>query len=192
MLFGDANPGGRLPVTFPASEAQGPAPASQPNHYPGVNGVEDYDEGLDVGYRWYDATRQRPLFPFGYGLSYEQFDVSSVHAFYDRFSGAATVIARVRNISSRPGPATVELYLASPAAAQEPPKQLKGYANAELAPGQSRLVVFRLSPSDLAYYNAATARWSVAPGRYTVLVGTSSTELDHRVGFDIGRSRRRR
>ena len=76
VLFGDANPGGRLPVTFPASDAQGPAPATQPQHYPGVDGVEHYDEGLDVGYRWYDATGQRPLFPFGYGLSYEQFQVS--------------------------------------------------------------------------------------------------------------------
>ena len=72
VLFGDANPGGRLPVTFPASETQGPAAANPPNTYPGVNGIESYDEGLDVGYRWYDATGQRPLFPFGYGLSYEQ------------------------------------------------------------------------------------------------------------------------
>ncbi len=88
VLFGDANPGGRLPVTFPANANQGPAPASQPNHYPGVNGVVDYDEGLDVGYRWYDATGQRPLFPFGYGLSYEQFDVSGVRAFYNPVDGA--------------------------------------------------------------------------------------------------------
>ncbi len=70
VLFGDADPAGRLPVTFPASDTQGPAPVTQPEHYPGVNGVERYDEGLDVGYRWYDATGQRPLFPFGYGLSY--------------------------------------------------------------------------------------------------------------------------
>ena len=69
VLFGDDDPGGRLPVTFPASDTQGPAPATQPEHYPGVNGVEHYDEGLDVGYRWYEATGQRPLFPFGYGLS---------------------------------------------------------------------------------------------------------------------------
>ena len=95
MLFGDARPGGRLPVTFPASDTQGPAPASQPQHYPGVNGVVSYDEGLDVGYRWYDATGQRPLFPFGYGLSYEQFAVSGVHASYDPFGGAADVVARV-------------------------------------------------------------------------------------------------
>ena len=188
VLFGDASPGGRLPVTFPASETQGPAPASQPIHYPGVNGVEQYDEGLDVGYRWYDATGQRPLFPFGYGLSYERFDVSGVRAFYNPFDGTADVVARVRNTSRQSGPTTVELYLESPAAAQEPPKQLKGYTNVTLGPGQSRYVFFRLSPSDLAYYNSGEGRFTVAPGRYSVLVGTSSTELDNRASFEVGHS----
>jgi beta-glucosidase len=186
VLFGDANPGGRLPVTFPANASQGPAPASQPTHYPGVNGVEDYDEGLDVGYRWYDATGQRPLLPFGYGLSYEQFDVSGVRAVYDPFRGTALVVARVRNTSRRPGPTTVELYLESPAAAQEPPKQLKDYTNVTLDPGQSTFVAFRLSPSDLAYYNTGAGKFTVAPGRYTVLVGTSSTELDNPASFEVG------
>lgn len=146
-----------------------------------------YDEGLDVGYRWYDATGQRPLFPFGYGLSYESLGVSGVHASYDRSSGVATVAARVTNTSSRPGPATLELYLVSPAAAQEPPKQLKGYATVTLAPGQSRVVVFRLRPSDLAYYNQGSNKFTVAPGCYTVRVGTSSTELNHSASFTVGR-----
>ena len=189
VLFGDADPGGRLPVTFPASNAQGPAPQSQPNHYPGVSGVESYDEGLDVGYRWYDATGQRPLFPFGYGLSYERFDVSHAQAFYDARSGNAYVVARVKNTSWRSGPATVELFLRGPAAANEPPKQFKGYTDVDLAPGQSRSVVFRLTPSDLAYYNTNDSKFTVAPGRYTALLGTSSTELDSRASFDVGRGR---
>jgi beta-glucosidase len=191
VLFGDASPGGRLPVTFPATNDQGPAPRSQPNHYPGVNGVVSYDEGLDVGYRWYDATGQRPLFPFGYGLSYEQFAVSGVHALYNPRNGTAYVLARVRNASWQPGPTTVELFLKSPSAAQEPPKQLKGYASVTVDPGQSRLVIFRLKPSDLAYFNAASGQWSVAPGRYTAMVGTSSTELDHTASFDVGGGRDR-
>ena len=186
VLFGDADPAGRLPVTFPASDTQGPAPATQPQHYPGVNGVVSYDEGLDVGYRWYDATGQQPLFPFGYGLSYEHFAVSGVHASYNPHSGDATVVATVKNTSSLHGPATLELYLVSPAPAQEPPEQLKGYANVDLAPGHSKLVLFRLSPSDLAYYDLNSSRFTVAPGRYTVLVGTSSTELDHAASFTVG------
>jgi beta-glucosidase len=192
VLFGDANPGGRLPVTFPADESQGPAPATQPNHYPGVNGVVSYDEGLDVGYRWYDATGQRPLFPFGYGLSYERFALSRVRAFYNRFGGGAFVLARVTNLSSRTGPATIELFLKSPGAAQEPPRQLKGYVNVTLAPRQSRSILIRLKPSDLAYFDAAGDRWTIAPGRYTVLVGTSSTELDRTASFEVGGRDRRR
>ncbi len=193
VLFGDASPGGRLPVTFPASANQGPAAANPPNTYPGAaNGNESYQEGLDVGYRWYDATGQRPLFPFGYGLSYESFRVSGVHAFYNPFAGDAFMLARVTNTSRRSGPATVELFLQSPRAAQEPPKQLKGYTNVTLAPGQTRLVVFRLTSSDLAYYDAGASRWTVAPGRYTVLLGTSSTDLGHAASFDVGRFGRRR
>ena len=108
-----------------------------------------------------------------------------MHASYDPHGGA-TVAARVTNTSSVSGPATLELYLVSPPAAQEPPKQLKGYGKVDLAPGQSRLVLFRLSPGDLAYYNANSSRFTVAPGRYTVLVGTSSTGLGHAASFQAG------
>jgi beta-glucosidase len=188
VLFGDASPGGRLPVTFPASESQGPAAANPPSTYPGdTNGNESYAEGLDVGYRWYDATGQRPLFPFGYGLSYESFRISDVRAFSNPFAGGAFVFGRVTNTSRQAGPTTVELFLQSPRAAQEPPKQLKGYTNLTLAPGQTKFVLFRLTPSDLSYYDASSGRWTVAPGRYTVLLGTSSTELDHAARFDVGR-----
>jgi len=189
VLFGDASPGGRLPVTFPASNAQGPAAANPPNTYPAdANGNESYSEGLDVGYRWYDATGQRPLFPFGYGLSYERFDVSGARALYDARSGNAYVVARVKNVSWREGPATVELFLQDPPSANEPPKQLKGYAHVDLGPGQSRFVLFRLTPGDLGYYNSAKGGFTVAPGRYTALLGTSSTDLDTRTAFDVGRS----
>ena len=116
--------------------------------------------------------------------------VSGVHAFYNPFKGDAFVLARVTNTSRSSGPTTVELFLQSPAAAQEPPKQLKGYTNVDLRPGQSRLVLFRLTSSDLAYYNTTAGRWTVAPGRYTVLLGTSSTELDHAASFEVGRSGR--
>jgi len=188
VLFGDASPGGRLPVTFPANENQGPAAAARPNTYPGdASGNESYSEGLDVGYRWYDATGQRPLFPFGYGLSYENFAISGVQAFYDARRGDAFVLARVTNTSRQAGPATVELFLQSPPAAQEPPKQLKGYTNVTLAPGQTRLVLFHLRSSDLAYYDTGQGTFTVAPGRYTVMLGTSSTDLDHRASFDVGR-----
>jgi beta-glucosidase len=185
LLFGDADPGGALPVTFPASAAQGPAPASQPSHYPGVEGTVSYDEGLDVGYRWYDQHNQKPLFPFGYGLSYAQFAVSGTRASYDPRSGDAVVTARVTNTSRRSGAATVELFLQEPPAAQEPPRQLKGYAHVTLAPGQSRIVQFPLRPGDLATYSTRTG-WTVTPGPYRALVGTSSTSIDQVASFTVG------
>jgi beta-glucosidase len=183
VLFGDASPGGRLPVTFPASNSQGPAPVTEPAHYPGVSGTEHYDEGLKIGYRWYTATRQRPLFPFGFGLSYGGFAVSAVHGKYRPGTGTATVTARVTSTSSRAGPATAELYLISPPAAHEPSRQLKGFAHVNLAPGQGRRVVFRLSRAGLAFFSPARNRFTVAPGRYTVLVGTSSADLGHAASF---------
>ena len=92
VLFGDSDPGGRLPVTFPAGDAQGPAPPTRPERYPGVNGEQHYDEGIFVGYRWYDQFRQRPLFPFGYGLSYADFRFGDLRLRFDH--GGVTAIAR--------------------------------------------------------------------------------------------------
>ena len=185
MLFGDADPGGRLPVTFPASDTQGPAPATQPIHYPGVNGVVSYDEGLDVGYRWYDATGQRPLFPFGYGLSYEQFDVSGVRAFYNPFDGTAVVVARVEHLA-RPGPTTLELYLESPAGRAGAAQAAQGLHQRE---PWARAEPARAVPPEAQrprVLQRSEGKFTVAPGRYTVLVGTSSTELDHAASFRAG------
>ena len=144
------------------------------------NGVESYDEGLDVGYRWYDATGQRPLFPFGYGLSYEQLRGLRRPRVLRR-SPRRRVRRRAGHEHLRPGRARPPSSCTSqsPPAAQEPPKQLKGYTNVTLAPARAGSSLFRLKPSDLAYYNQRAGRFTVAPGRYTVLVGTSSTDLDH-------------
>jgi beta-glucosidase len=168
VLFGDSDPGGRLPVTFPASDTQGPATPTRPERYPGVNGEVHYDEGLLVGYRWYDATGQRPLFPFGYGLSYADF------RFRDLRVDGLTATVRVTNTSDRPGSTVAQAYLAAPRAAGEPPRQLKGYEKVELGSGQSTVVSFRLDPADLA-----------TPGRYALIIGQSSRDLDERATFDV-------
>jgi beta-glucosidase len=167
VLFGDSDPGGRLPITFPASDSQGPAPPTRPERYPGVNGEVHYDEGLLVGYRWYDATGQRPLFPFGYGLSYARFRFSDLRVHGD----VATV--RVTNLSRRAGSTVAQAYLSFPRSAGEPPRQLKGYEKVALGPGRSTVVSFRLDPADLS-----------TPGRYTLFVGSSSRDLPERASFD--------
>ena len=169
LLFGDVNPSGKLPMTWPATSSQGPASDYRDLHIR----QEQYREGILVGYRWYDATGERPLFPFGYGLSYTTFH-------YDRLHIASTgksydVSLRVTNTGRRTGAEVVQLYLGDPAAAQEPPKQLKGYAKVTLRPGQSTSVRFQLHPSDIAVWHAG--KWTVVPGIYRVLVGSSSRDI---------------
>jgi beta-glucosidase len=183
VLFGDRDPGGRLPVTFPASDTQGPAPPTRPERYPGVNGDERYDEGLLVGYRWYDATGQHPLFPFGYGLSYARFRFGDLRVKVDR--DAVIASARVTNTSDRAGSTVAEAYLAAPRSTGEPPRQLKGYEKVRLGAGRSATVSFHLQRGDLTYFDERAQRFAVAPGRYTLFVGSASRDLDERASFDI-------
>jgi beta-glucosidase len=181
-LFGHAEPGGRLPVTFPASEQQGPA--NVPSEYPGVNGVADYREGIYVGYRYYDEFGEKPLFPFGYGLSYTTFSLRNmtIRRVADR---TYTVSAKVENTGVRSGEAVIELYVGYPRAASEPPDQLKGFVKLTLAPRQTSTVRFTLTPTSLAAWNAIHGAWRLVPGRYGVLVGTSSRDLPLRSAVQI-------
>jgi beta-glucosidase len=184
VLFGDRDPGGRLPVTFPASDAQGPAPPARPERYPGVDGEQRYDEGIFVGYRWYDQFGQRPLFPFGYGLSYADFRFGDVRVKADRDGVVAWT--RVTNTSRRAGSTVAQAYLSFPPSAGEPPRQLKGYEKVRLGPGRSAVVAFHLDRADLAYFDERSHRPVVADGRYTLSVGSSSRDLPESAGFELG------
>jgi beta-glucosidase len=187
VLFGDSDPGGRLPVTFPASDAQGPAPTTRPERYPGVNGEQRYDEGIFVGYRWYDRFGQEPLFPFGFGLSYADFRFGDLRVRSDDRGVVAST--RVTNTSRRVGSTVAQAYLSFPRSAGEPPRQLKGYEKAALGPGRSTVVSFRLDRADLSSFHEGTHRWVVADGRYTLAVGSSSRDLPQRASFEPGRHR---
>jgi beta-glucosidase len=183
VLFGDADPGGRLPVTFPATPDQGPI--TGPERYPGVDGDARYDEGVLVGYRWYDQHGQEPLFCFGHGLSYGEYAYGQPRVALDEATGAVTLSLEVTNVGARPGAEVVQLYLAAPAAAQQPPRQLKGFAKLHLDPGVTSQVSLRLDRDDLAAFDEASAAWVVHPGRYEVLVGRSSRDLRGRAGFEV-------
>jgi beta-glucosidase len=182
VLFGDSDPGGRLPVTFPASDFQGPAPVTRPERYPGIDNEVRYDEGLLVGYRWYDATGQRPLFPFGYGLSYTRTRIDDLRVWSRGDHVTASV--RVTNVGDRAGWAVPQAYLSYPNRGGEPPWQLKGYEKVGLAPRQSRTVTFRLGAADLSVFDHRTV---VPDGRYRLAVGTSSRDFDRVATFDLGR-----
>jgi beta-glucosidase len=177
VLFGDVNPSGKLPVTFPKSQSD--VPASTPAQWPGVNGKVQYSEGLQVGYRWYDAQHITPLFPFGFGLSYTKFRFSNLHLSSDTVAPhrPLQVTARVTNTGKRAGDEVAQLYLTDPAMTGEPGRQLKGFDRIHLKAGRSKTVRFTVGPHDASYWNSDDQRWTLAAGQYTIEVGDSSRSL---------------
>jgi beta-glucosidase len=168
VLFGDVDPGGRLPVTFPASTNEYPTS----NDATANNGLEvTYNEGVFVGYRWYDENHVTPAYPFGFGLSYTTFRYSALHI------NGATVRVTVTNTGRRTGIAVPQLYLGLPSpssSVQQPPRQLKGYRSVRLKPGQHVRVTFPLDERAFSYWDVTTNGWRVARGCYRVYVGSSS------------------
>jgi beta-glucosidase len=173
LLFGDADPGGRLPITFAGSPDQGPA--TQNEDYPGVNGIAHYSEGIYVGYRWYDAHHQEPLFPFGFGLSYTTFQFSNLKL--NREGDTVRAELTVKNVGTRQGFDVVQIYVGEPAAAEEPPSQLKGFAKVSLQPGQQTRVKIALPVKSLASWSESSHRWELPAGVYEFKAGESSRDL---------------
>lgn len=175
LLFGSSDPSGHLPVTFPQSLSQ--VPAATAAQWPGQNGTVQYSEGIDVGYRWYDAKGLTPLFPFGYGLSYTTFSFSNLTVGTLPAGGASTITATVTNTGSRAGADVAQLYVSDPAASGQPPRQLEGFARVSLQPGASQTVTFRLTQQNLRYWDPGTNNWATSTGSYGISVGDSDAHL---------------
>jgi beta-glucosidase len=177
LLFGDVNPSGKLPVTFPKSLKD--VPASTAAQWPGTGGKVQYSEGLDVGYRWYDAKNIDPLYAFGYGLSYTSFRFGGLKVSAPTTTSLGTVRAGVdvTNTGLRAGSDVVQLYVRDPATTGEPPAQLKAFQKVTLAPGQTRHVTFDVPASDFRTWNEVTQNWQIADGDYGLSVGDSSQNL---------------
>jgi beta-glucosidase len=190
VLFGDVDPGGRLPATFPQREEDVPT-AGDPEKYPGVGENVYYKEGVFVGHRWYDARGIEPAFPFGFGLSYTRFRMRDVKL---RRTGprSARVRVTVVNRGDRTGVAVPQLYLGLPepsADVPQPPRQLKGARRITLEPGQRRRVRFDIGERALSYWEKDSATWQVARGCYRVFVGSSSRSIAGRAAFGVGGAR---
>jgi beta-glucosidase len=187
VLTGRVDPSGHLPMTFPTSASA--TPVSSPARFPGLKGKVRYSEGVDVGYRWYDATGTTPLFPFGYGLSYTTFAFSHPRARVATTGGrpVVTVTVKLTNTGRRAGADVAQLYLGEPKAADEPPRQLEAFQRVALAPGGSATVRFTLKGLQLAYYSSTAGSWRSAPGTYRVWVGGSSAlaQLHAHVSFTL-------
>jgi beta-glucosidase len=190
ILFGDVNPSGKLPVTFPRDEADLPhksivkpppstEPPPGPDHWKRVlEGLPafqtNYDEGLKVGYKWYDAEKKPVLFPFGYGLSYTTYSYSDLKITPGE---QVRVTFAVKNIGSRAGAEIAEVYAGLPRAAGEPPKRLVGWSRVELEPGESKSVTVEIEPLFLSVFDAGRHVWQQTPGEYTFMIGGSSQSL---------------
>ncbi len=176
VLFGDVNPSGKLPVTFLKQWKDSPGFAT----YPGKNGETEYAEGIFVGYRYFDKNDIAPLFPFGFGLSYTSFAYDDLRVTPGKATAGkpVSVSVRVRNSGKRSGAETVQLYVREVMPpVPRPPKELKGFAKVELQPGEAKTAHFKLDNRAFAHYDAAKKRWVVDPGKYEILVGSSSRDI---------------
>jgi beta-glucosidase len=189
VLTGAADPGGRLPQTFPVRWADNPAHSQDREIYPGLEGKVRYEEGIFVGYRHYDRVGMTPLYPFGYGLSYTSFALSGLTVDDTRFEadGTVSVSFTVTNTGVRPGSTVVQLYVRDEKSTEpRPAKELKAFSKVALAPGQSSTVNLSLDARAFAWYREAAGHWLVEAGAFALLIGQSSLDLPLRA--DLTRS----
>jgi beta-glucosidase len=185
VLFGDVAPSGKLPVTFERRFADSAVAAS---YYPDADKRIVYKEGVFLGYRHFDRTGEKPLFPFGHGLSYTRFNYGALSVSPDTMTGdgPVTVAFDVTNVGHRRGAEVAQLYVGDHhAPVPRPPKELKGFAKVELAPGETKRVQIALDRRALSYFEVATKRWQAPPGRFEVLVGSSSRQIELRGQLDL-------
>ncbi|NCC07352.1 MAG: glycosyl hydrolase [Clostridia bacterium] len=177
ILFGKANPCGKLAETFPLALEDTPAYL----HFAKDAKTAEYRESIFVGYRWYDAAKRAVAFPFGYGLSYTSFEYSKLELSADAFSQNDSMTARVtvKNTGDCAGAEVVQLYVEAPqnSAIYRAPQELKGFAKVFLQPQESKTVEISLDTRSFAYYNEAVHAWAVEGGVFTVAVGASSRDI---------------
>jgi beta-glucosidase len=189
VLLGKAEPGGRLPQTFPRSLDDDPTRPLTPDvQYPGAGGKVEYREGLFTGYRHVDRAGTQPLFPFGFGLGYASFELSDLVATPASLRPGETlsITVTVKNTSARPGSTVVQAYVRDLATSLErPDKELKAFAKVHLEAGQVQAVQLTLDMRALAYFDDAQHAWVAEPGEFELLVGQSSADLPLRTRFTL-------
>jgi len=175
VLFGAVDPSGRLPVTFPESLEQLPHPKLPGAGLPDGQRFDiDYRAGAAAGYKWYERHGLKPLFPFGYGLSYTRFEYSALQARVVK--GRLVVSFKVTNVGSRAGAAVPQVYVGPKAGGWEAPKRLAGWSKVSLAPGASAALSITVDPRLLATFDEASGSWRTAAGSYEVWLGKSSAD----------------
>jgi beta-glucosidase len=175
VIFGAINPSGKLPTTFPKKLEDTPIFS----HYPGKNLQMDYEEGLYIGYRWYDREGIEPLFPFGYGLSYTSYSYENLRVVPPKGTGTAVAFQlSVTNTGEMSGKETVQAYIGlKQSAIDRPKKELKAFSKVSLEPKETKIVNFELTERDLSYWNEESQSWKIESGEYQLFVGSSSRDI---------------
>ena len=184
VLTGAANPSGKLPITFPKTLED--SPASINASYEGARKVY-YGEGIFLGYRYFDERKIEPLFPFGHGLSYTQFEYSDLLV-PEKVENDSNFVVQVtiKNTGDVTGKEVIQVYIADPISSlPRPPKELKGFAKVELEPGQSKSLKFEMDQRALSYFDPQKMSWVAEPGTFEVLVGSSSRDIRVRTSFEV-------
>ena len=192
VLFGDVNPSGKLPLTFPVRLEDSPAHSTgDRSNYPGdENKRVHYDEGIYVGYRWFDEKEIEPLFPFGYGLSYSQFEIGNVSLSRQSVrkpEEAISVNVDISNIGNYSGAEVLQVYASDvEATVDRPPQELVGFEKIRLGPGESANASITVRAEDLAFYDVSRHAWILEFGEFKLRVGSSSREIVGEMDFSYG------
>jgi len=178
ILFGDLNPSGKLPASFAYNLEDNPTYNS---YYDKDNDLRvSYDEGIFIGYRYWDKAEKEPRFPFGYGLSYTQFEFSNISVDKDKYSSGETVkvTVDVKNIGKVDGAEVVQLYVSDKESAlPRPVKELKGFEKVNLKSGETKTIAFELNKADFSYFDPDKKDWVLEPGEFEILIGSSSKDI---------------
>ena len=192
VLTGKVNPSGRLPFTIPYKYEDGPIKTER--QYPGIKEEGDqfwqthYDEGVYIGYRWYDSKEVAPQFAFGHGLSYSTFEYSGAKVSKSsmKADGSVKVSVDVKNTGSCDGAEVVQLYIADPVASiDRPSKELKGFEKVWLKAGEKKTVTFEVAADALSFYDVETSGWRAEAGEFQALLGSSSADIRTSVSFEL-------
>lgn len=201
LLSGKVNPSGKLATTFPMSYDDVPSAKSFPGkEFPeqattGNFGMKQipaevtYDEGIYVGYRYYNTYNVKPAYEFGYGLSYTNFSYSNLKLSSSQFQGKLTASVTIKNTGKVPGKEVVQLYISAPTTQlNKPSEELKGFAKTGLLkPGESETIKFTINPEDLASFNTERTSWIADAGKYTVKIGASSNDIKQSTNFNLSK-----
>ncbi|GAB1855469.1 glycoside hydrolase family 3 C-terminal domain-containing protein [Flavobacteriaceae bacterium MHTCC 0001] len=188
VISGDVTPSGKLPFSFPKKLSDNGAHSFGETSYPGVDQTQHYKEDILVGYRWHDTKNIKPLYAFGYGLSYTSFSLDNITSNKDTYTQNDTIIIScdVTNTGDLEGAEVVQVYVGKPnSKVKRAVKELKGFAKVELKKGEKKSVSVSIDISKLAYYDESKSDWNLETGDYVIYVGNASDNISKELKVTI-------